>query len=300
MAIKVLILTGATGIGKSATSIRLAKKFDMEIISADSVQVFKEFDIGSAKMTKDEMQGIIHHGIDIVSANQEFSVSDFVYFAKEKIYEISAKGKTPFIVGGTGLYIKALVEGFNFGGTQKHENFRKELEDLADKEGLDALYDKLKVISEELANKTDKNNKVRLIRSLEIATFGEEKSKSSPVEFDFKIISLSLQREKLYNRINLRCQAMIEQGLIEETKSLYEKFGECQPMRAIGYKEVLPYLNGEITKEEMLNIISQHTRNYAKRQLTFLRGMQNINYYDIEEKDYYESMEEEIEKWLKI
>ncbi len=297
---KVLVLMGPTGIGKSATAIKLAQKFNMEIISADSVQIFKEFDIGSAKITKEEMQGIVHHGIDILSAENEFTVSDFVKFTKDKIEEIMEKGKTPLICGGTALYIKALIGGFNFGGTQKHCEFRNELENLAAKEGLESLYNKLYTLSRELANKTDRNNKVRLIRALEIATYGDEKLENTPTEFDFKLMALSMQRERLYERINLRCKKMIEQGLIEETKNLYVKYGECQPMRAIGYKEVLPYLNGEISEIEMVELIAQHTRNYAKRQLTLMRGMQNIEYFDVEEEGYLNKMEEEIKKWLKI
>lgn len=300
MAEKVVILMGATGIGKTSTSIQLAKKFNMEIISADSVQVFKEFNIGSAKITPDEMQGIIHHGIDIVLAEKEFTVSDFVNLAKDKIKEISSKGKTPLIVGGTGLYIKALVEGFNFGGTQKNDEFRKEMEDLVQNEGLESLYQRLKTISPQLAEITDKDNKVRVIRALEIATFGTDKTKNLPNDIEFKIIALSMPRDKLYNRINLRCEKMLKMGLIKETKELYEKYGECQPMRAIGYKEVLPYLKGEITEQQMLDLICQHTRNYAKRQLTFMRGMENIKYFEIEENDYLDKMEEYLEKWLKI
>ncbi len=297
---KVLVLLGATGVGKTALSIKLANRFNMEIISADSVQIFKEFDIGSAKITNKEMQGVVHHGIDIVTADNEFSVSDFVEFAKEKIKEISSRGKIPFIVGGTGLYVKALVEGFNFGGTKKNEQFREELELLVKNEGLHALYSKLKLLSPSMAEKIDKKNKVRLIRAIEIATFGNEKKQNKSSEYDFKLLSLSLKREKLYERINSRCKQMLTNGLVEETRALFEKYSYCQPMRAIGYKEVLPYLKGEISEQEMLELICKHTRNYAKRQLTFMRGMKDIEYFDIEEDGYYEKMEEEIEKWLKI
>lgn len=296
---KVLYLLGATGIGKSGLAVKLAKKYNMEIISADSVQVYKGFDIGSAKITKKEMSGVMHYGIDIVLPNDNFSVSDFVNYTKDKIKEISCKGKLPLVVGGTGLYIKAFVEGYNLGGTERHEDFRKELEELAQKEGLDYLYLKLKSLSPKMAENIDKNNKVRLIRALEIATFGEEKQfKNVNDEFDFKLIALSMNREKLYQRINSRVDLMLKSGLIEEVKNLYDKYGDCQPMKAIGYKETLSYLKGKITKEEMINLISQHTRNYAKRQLTFLRGMKNISYFDVEDKDFTENLEKEINIWL--
>ncbi len=296
---KVLILIGPTGVGKTETSIKLAKKFNMEIISADSVQVFKEFDIGSAKITQNQMQDIVHYGIDILSPNEEFSVSDFVEYTKDKISEIISKGKVPFIVGGTGLYIKSLVEGYNLGGTSRQSEFRKELELIADSEGLETLFQKLVDLSPELASSIDKNNKVRVIRAIEIATFGGEKLKVKDDNFEYKVLALTRPREELYQSINARCEKMIENGLVEEVKNLYDKYGECQPMRAIGYKEVIPFIKGEISKQEMISLISQHTRNYAKRQLTFIRGLEDVTYFDINEKTFFDKMEEEIRAWLK-
>ncbi len=295
---KVLILTGATGVGKSKCAIALAKRYNMEIISADSVQVFKGFDIGSAKISQEEMEGINHYGIDIVSPENEFTVCDFVCFAKDKINEIIARGKLPLIVGGTGLYIKALVEGFNFGGTDKKIKFRKDLDNIAKNKGINALYELLKEKSPKLAEETDKNNKIRIIRAIEIAYFGSEKRKQKDENNDFHIIALNLPREELYKKINLRCDEMLKSGLVAEVKELYSKFGNCQPMRAIGYKEVVSYINGEISYDELVNILSQHTRNYAKRQLTFMRGMDNISYFDMSEKNVLNKIEENIEEWL--
>lgn len=297
---KVIFILGPTGVGKTALSVDLAKQFNGEVISADSVQVFKGFDIGSAKVTADEMDGVVHHGIDIVSPEKEFSASEFVNFTKAKIEEISAKGKLPIIAGGTALYVKSLVEGYNFGGTEKHDEFRAMLEKEIEDNGIDFVYEKFKQEAPETAEKIDGKNKVRLIRAYEIFKFGTGKEKNkNNVEYDFKIFALTMPREKLYERINMRAKIMIENGLVEEVENLYSRYGDCQPMRAIGYKEVLPYLNGEISLEEMDALISQHTRNYAKRQLTFLRSMKDINFIDVSLKEEKEKMKEEISQWLK-
>ena len=269
----------------------------MEIISADSVQVFKGFDIGSAKIKKEEMQGVKHHGIDIISPNEMSSVADFVQYTKNKIKEIKSKGKIPVIVGGTGLYVKSLIEGYTFGGTERHDDFRQEMENIAEKDGLSALFRILEEKNPHEAKKIDKHNKVRIIRALEIATFGNEKSTTS-VEYDFLTIALTMPREKLYENINNRSKIMLEAGLIEETKKLYEKYGDCQPMGAIGYKETLSYLKGEISKSELLEKISQHTRNYAKRQLTFMRGLSYIKYFDKTDENSLEKIYSEIDKWI--
>jgi len=294
---KVLFLLGPTGVGKSSLAIQLAIKYDMEIISADSVQVYKDFNIGSAKIKLSEMNGVNHYGIDIISPNEQFSASEFVEYTKNKIEEIITRGKTPLIVGGTNLYVKSLVEGYNFGGTQKHEEFRKEMELLAEKEGFEPLYQILINLSPEMAENIDKKNKVRLIRALEIAKFGSEKT-SSPVDYDFLCLALVMPREQIYENINKRAKKMVEDGLIDEVKNLYEKYGECQPMGAIGYKETLSFLKGEISKENLLAIISQHTRNYAKRQLTFLRGLNYVKYFDKTEENYQKEIEKEIERWI--
>lgn len=297
---KVVFILGPTGVGKTSLSVALAKEFNGEVISADSVQVFREFDIGSAKVTQQEMQGIKHFGIDVVLPSQEFTASDFANYTKERIEEISAKGKLPFIVGGTALYVKSMVEGYNFGGTEKNIEFRNSLEEEINKNGLESLFNRLKQESPEIAENIDGKNKVRVIRALEILKFGNGKTQDkSKVDFDYKIFALTMPREKLYERINKRASVMIEKGLVDEVKDLYSKYGNCQPMRAIGYKEVLPYLRGEISLEAMENLISQHTRNYAKRQLTFLRGMGNVIFVDVLQEKEILRMKEEIVKWMK-
>lgn len=297
---KVLFILGATGSGKSDLAIRLAKLFGGEIISADSVQIFKEFNIGSAKVTGQEMEGVVHYGIDLLSPNEEFSVYDYVEYTKKMIKQIASQGKLPIIVGGTGLYAKSLIEGYNFGETEKHSEFREELEKQIATAGLESVFNKLAMLDKSLAQKVDKNNKVRVIRALEIATFGSEKSKRQNGNYDFKVLATCLEREQLYHKINKRVDRMINEGLIEEVDTLYKKYGDkIQPFKAIGYKEVVPYLKKEITQEEMAELIKKHTRNYAKRQLTFLRGIKGVEYIDVSNKENaVKQAKEMVEKWL--
>lgn len=299
---KVLFILGPTGSGKTEIAVRLAKKYNGEIISADSVQVYKEFDIGSAKVTKNEMGGITHYGIDIKSPIEEFSVYDYVQYTLQKVDEITKKGKLPIIVGGTGLYVKSLIEGYNFGDAEKHQEFRANLEEEIKSHGLDYVYQNLCQKDGKLASTIDKNNPARVIRALEIASYGSGKKKTNDCKYDFKLIAITLNRETLYYKINARVDKMIEDGLIEEVKSLYKKYGESvQPMKAIGYKEILPYLKGEIQKQNMIDLIKQHTRNYAKRQLTFLRGIDNVRYIDNNDRDRaLLNACKEIEEWLKV
>lgn len=296
---KVVFILGPTGVGKTSFSIKLAKFFNGEIISADSVQVYKEFDIGSAKITEEEMENIKHYGLNLVSPKEEFSVYDYVVFTKEKINEINSKGKLPIIVGGTGLYVKALVENYNFGGTEKHDEFREKIEKDIEEKGLDFVFGELQKINPDISNKIDRFNKVRVIRAMEISLFGENQTKKETNEFDFKIFALNMERSKLYERINKRVDIMMNNGLVDEVKRLYDKYGYCQPMRAIGYKEVVDYINSKCSIEEMVEKVKQHSRNYAKRQITFLKGMNNVEFIDVENKDEaFNCMKKEIEKWL--
>lgn len=297
---KVLFILGTTCSGKSDLAVRLAKEYNGEIISADSVQVFKEFDIGSAKITTKQMQGIVHYGVDIKEPNEEFSVYNFIEYTKEKIDEITSKGKLPIIVGGTGLYAKALIEGYNFGDTEKHTTFRAELEKQIVEKGLGEVYNEFKTLYPEVSKDIDKNNAVRVIRAYEIAKFGSTKQSSRQTKYDFLTFALSMERAKLYKKINIRVDIMLDSGLVEEVKNLYEKYGEnIQPMRAIGYKEVVSYLKDEIDFKQMSELIKQHTRNYAKRQLTFLKGISNVIYIDSSgQEKAYSQMKGEIDKWL--
>lgn len=268
---KVLFILGPTGVGKSEVGIKLAQIFNGEIISADSVQVFRELNIGSAKVSEKEMGNIKHHAIDILPPQAKFSVFEFVKLTKDLIEQISAKGKNPIIVGGTGLYVKALTEGYDFGGESVSQQSREDLDKMTNQE----LVSLLKTLNPEILNKIDLNNKRRLVRAVEIAKEGKKVSKNK-CEYDFLVLALVQPREQLYKKINDRVDLMIKKGLVEEVKGLREKglTLENQSMSAIGYKEIYNYLEGQCTLEEAVNLIKQHTRNYAKRQITFMKGLQ--------------------------
>ena len=295
---KALFILGPTAVGKTAISVKLAKLFNGEIISCDSVQVYRGLDIGSAKIKKEETEGVVHHLIDIVSPKEDFTAFQFVSLMKEKIKEISERNKLPIVVGGTSLYVKSLILNYNFGGAGKDENLRKKLEVILKDEGVEKLYSYLKTVNLDLATKTEKDNPVRVIRAIEIALGSGEKT-SSKSEIDSLIFALTMEREKLYERINLRVDMMLDEGLVDEVKRLKEEglTRENSSMKAIGYKEVLSFLDGEISYERMVELIKQHSRNYAKRQLTFLRGMENINYIDADE-NAFQKICEKVKEWL--
>lgn len=283
---KVIFILGPTAVGKTYFSVKLAKKIDGEIISADSVQIYKGLDIGSAKVTPEEMQGVKHYAIDILEPEEEFSVYDFVEYTKKKIGEIIAKNKTPIVVGGTALYVKALTLGYNFGGASYDKDLRLKLEKMLSEKGNEALFEMLKEKSPELASQIDWHNGVRLVRALEIAMAGGEK-KQSKVDIDSLVIALTRDRELLYKDINKRVDIMLENGLVDEVKSLMDRglTLENQCMKAIDYKEVFSYLMGEYDYDKMVELLKQHSRNYAKRQMTFLRGMENINFVQVEDRE---------------
>ena len=296
---KVLFILGPTAVGKTDIAVQLAKKFNGEIISCDSVQVFKGLNIGSAKVKKEEMQNIPHHLIDILEPTENFSAFQFVSLMKEKIKEITDRKKLPIVVGGTSLYVKALILNYNFGGVGIDENYRNQLEEIYEKEGVKKLFEILESLDKDLAKKVDKNNPLRVIRAIEIAKEKGEKL-SSESDIDALIFALVKDRGVLYEMINKRVDIMLENGLVEEVRKL-KNMGltkENQSMKAIGYKEVLDYLNNEISYEKMVEDIKKHSRNYAKRQLTFLRGMENVNYIDATNKNlaFYEICEK-VKEW---
>ena len=276
---KVIVICGPTASGKTALSIELAKRINGEIISADSMQIYKDMNIGTAKPTAEEMQGIKHYLLDFISPDERYSVAQFKLDAKKAIKEIIQKGKTPIVVGGTGLYVDSLIYEIEYNEIEFDEEYRKKLEDIAEKEGLEKLYEKAKKIDPEAIKKISENDKKRILRILEIynatgknKTEQEIESRKNEVEYDYKVFALYWDREELYNRINKRVDIMIKQGLIEEVKNIikkYEKFPTA--MQGLGYKEVVEYLNDEITEEEMIEKIKMETRRYAKRQMTWFR-----------------------------
>lgn len=277
---RALFVLGPTGVGKSGFAIKLAKLFDGEIISADSVQVYKGLNIGSAKITTDEMQGVAHHAIDILQPDQEFSVFEFVVLTKKLIAQINQKGKLPIVVGGTGLYVKALLEGYDFGGSGRNSQFREKLWAMDENQ----LFAMLQKVAPERAAQIEVNDKKKLIRALEIVEFGSQ-PKSHGTNINFLAFALTMPREGLYEKINARVDEMVEQGLIKEVADLKAQglTEQNQSMKAIGYKEVLWFLDGKIQKQQMIDLIKQHTRNYAKRQMTFIRGMK-IPFFDVSEE----------------
>ena len=301
MKTKVLFILGPTAVGKTAVSVEIAKLFNGEIISCDSVQIFKGLDIGSAKVTEEEKQNIPHHLIDIKEPTETFTSFQFVEEMKKKIKEITERGKLPIVVGGTSLYVKSLILNYNFGGVGVDEEFRAKLNRLLEEKGLESLYSKLSYENKELAEKIDRFNPQRVIRALEISHFQGEK-KSAESEIDSLVFALTDDRKNLYERINRRVDIMLKNGLVDEVQDLKNAgvTRDCQSMKAIGYKEVYAYLDGEITYEKMVEEIKQHSRNYAKRQFTFLRGMENINYIQVENfNDTIKEISEKVKKWLK-
>lgn len=296
---KVLFILGPTAVGKTEISIKLAKEFNGEIISSDSVQIYRGLDIGSAKVKKEEMKGVPHHLIDIVSPNESFTAFDMTETIKEKIKEIISRKHLPIVVGGTSLYVKSLILGYNYGGVGVDAEYRNELNRILEKDGLEKLCEMLKNEDESAFDKIDKHNPLRVIRALEIAHLKGEK-KTAEISLNPLTFALILDRQKLYDRINKRVDVMLKDGLVEEVKTLLEAGvkEDSQSMHAIGYKEVISFLKGEISYEKMVDLIKQHSRNYAKRQLTFLRGMEEVNYVDVEDKDNVDSMLEKIKRWL--
>ena len=275
---KVIVICGPTASGKTALSIELAKKINGEIVSCDSMQIYKDMDIGTAKPTIEEMQGIKHYMLDFVSPDERYSVADYKKQAKQAIREIIEKGKVPIVVGGTGLYVDSLIYEIEYQDIEFDEKYRKQLEERSKKEGLEVLYNEAKKIDPEaiieIYNATGKNK-----------TEQEKESRKNEVEFDYKVYAISWDREKLYDRINQRVDIMIDQGLIEEVQKIYSKYNKFPTaMQGLGYKEVLEYLEGKYNKQEMIDKIKQETRRYAKRQLTWFRKNKQTIWLDGQEK----------------
>ena len=289
---KVIVICGPTASGKTALSIELAKKIKGEIVSCDSMQIYKEMNIGTAKPTKEEMQGIKHYLIDFVSPDERYSVADYKKDAKKAIKEIIEKGKTPIVVGGTGLYIDSLIYEIEYQNIEYDENYRKELEKQVEQEGLEKLYKQALKIDPEAMEKISQNDKKRILRILEIyhatgknKTEQEKESRKKEVEYDYKVYALNWEREKLYERINKRVDIMLEQGLIEEVKKIYQKYDKFPTaMQGLGYKEVVEYLEGKTNKQEMIEKIKQETRRYAKRQMTWFRKNKQTIWLDAQDK----------------
>lgn len=292
-----IILTGPTAVGKTKASIGLAKALNGEIISADSMQVYKYMDIGSAKIRPEEMQGIKHYLIDELEPDEEFHVVKFQQMAKQAMEKIYAKGKVPIVVGGTGFYIQALLYDIDFTESNEDSTYRKELEQLAAEKGAEYIHDMLRKVDPASADTIHANNVKRVIRALEfyrqtgekISEHNEqERAKESP--YDFCYFVLNDDRERLYERINHRIDKMLEEGLLEEVQSLKNKgyTRDMVSMQGLGYKEILDYLNGECTLEEAIYTLKRDTRHFAKRQLTWFRRERDVTWIDKQTYAYNE------------
>ena len=286
---KVLVICGTTASGKTALSVACAKAFNGEIISADSLLVYKGLDIGTAKPTLDEREGVPHHLIDVVSPKESFSVSDYEDMALPIVEDLLSRGKTPIICGGTGFYINALLYKSQFGNVGADEKIRVKYENLAEEYGKEYVHDILREKDEESAKKLHPNDLKRVIRALEIYDVtGKAKSAQQDAlipRFDFSAVSIEYPRETLYQRIHLRVDKMFEQGLMQEVQELLKQGvnEEMQCMQGIGYKEVAEGLRIGASEEEIKELIKKNTRNYAKRQQTFFKRMQNHTYLAPEE-----------------
>ena len=276
---KVIVICGPTASGKTALSIELAKKINGEIVSADSMQIYKKMDIGTAKTTKEEMQGIKHYMQDFVEPNLRYSVADYKKDAEMAIEEILKKGKTPIVVGGTGLYVDSLIYEIEYPNIEFDEKYRQQLEKQAGENGLEDLYKEAEKIDPEAMKKISENDKKRIMRVIEIykatgktKTQLEIESKLKGPKYDYRVFAINIERDKLYERINKRVDIMIQKGLIEEVENLLKKYNEFPTaMQGLGYKEVVEYIQGKVLKEDMIENIKRESRRYAKRQITWFK-----------------------------
>ena len=286
---KLLVIAGPTASGKSSLAVQLAKRWNGEVISADSMQVYRRMDIGTAKVTPEEMEGVPHHLIDVLEPQEEWNVALFQEQASAAIRDIASRGRLPILCGGTGFYLHALLYDTQFDEEPGQKKIRKALEARLQEEGPEQLHQELQAIDPLSAEAIHPHNAKRVIRALEYyqlhgtpisAHNQEQKKKVSP--FDLCYLALSMDRQKLYDRIDLRVDQMVAQGLVQEVRSLTEEglSAGMTAMQGLGYKEILPYLNGACTLEEAVRILKRDTRHFAKRQLTWLRAEKDVRWID--------------------
>ena len=282
---KLIVVCGPTASGKTELAVSLAEIFDCEIVSADSMQIYKDVSIATAKPSLEEMRGIRHHMIDFLDLDEEFSVADYVRMASDCIEEIASRGKMPLVCGGTGLYISSLINGIRFDDTCSSTELRKELAELAENKGNEYLLDMLRQFDPESADRLHPNNLMRIIRAIEVYKISgvtmTEANKLSQKESPYDPVMIGLNfsdRELLYDRINLRVDRMLEMGLVEEARMVLSKENVATVGQAIGYKEFKPFFAGEKSLEECIGSVKQDSRRYAKRQLTWFRRDERINW----------------------
>ena len=292
MKTKLIVVAGPTAVGKTALGIKLAQRFNGEIISGDSQQVYRQLNIGTAKATPEEQAAAVHHLIDVRDVDESYSAYDFVTEAEATITDIVSRGKLPIIVGGTGLYLQSLIEGYHLGGQVDQKQvlaYRSELEQLSDQE----LFDKI----DDLGIEIKEINRRRATRALELHRFSENLD-NTETTYDPFLIGLDDERSLIYDRINTRVDKMVELGLLEEAKWLYDNYPDAQSARGIGYKELFPYFAGNQTLDEALEKLNQNTRRFAKRQLTWFRNRMTVKFYQISSPEYPENVIHDLELFL--
>ena len=303
-----LVLLGPTAVGKTALSLHLAEELGTEIISGDSMLVYRGFDIGSAKPTSEERARVPHHLIDVLDADETFSVTEFVARVSELVRDFDAAGRLPFVVGGTGLYVKALVEGYDFNVTQEHTCFRHAMAGISARRGRGRIHRFLAYCDPAAAERIHANNLRRVIRALEVARYGDESiscahaMKRGAPPYDALVIGLTRERAHLYARINERVEAMFAAGLCAEVQRLLDSGvrRDAPAMKGIGYKETAAHLAGEITRAEAITAVQTATRHFAKRQLTWYRRMPYIRWYDADawtEPELLERILTDVQAW---
>ncbi|MDE6148941.1 MAG: tRNA (adenosine(37)-N6)-dimethylallyltransferase MiaA [Ruminococcus sp.] len=301
--IPLIVIAGPTASGKTKLAVEIAKKYDGEVISADSMQIYKEMNIASAKPTVDEMQGIPHHLIDILEPDYTFSVAEYVKMAKDVIMDVYSRKKTPIICGGTGLYISSLIDNVKFDDTGNDNAIRNKLQREAEQFGNHYLWEKLNEIDPETAANVHENNLPRVIRGIEVfeltgIKLSEHKinSRKESTPYNPCIIGLTFSdRALLYDRINKRVDSMIVNGLVSEAKYMYENCKTATSRQAIGYKELIPYFENTCTLDSCVEKIKQETRHYAKRQLTWFRRIDGIQWVEVDKFDEYKNFIEKVE-----
>jgi tRNA dimethylallyltransferase len=305
---KLIVILGPTSVGKTKVSVDIAKKLKSEIISTDSMQIYKKMNIGTAKVTEEEKSGIKHHMIDLIDPGEEFTVYDYQNQSLKIIDRLIKEDKTPILVGGSGLYINSILYDLDFNKVSSNEEVRNKYYEIEKTKGKEYLYDLLEKRDPEAAKKIHPNNIKRVVRALEVTEItGEKYSENSNFrkyseKYDFIIIGLEMNRKLLYNRINARVDEMIKEGLFDEVKELYQEGYDntYQSMQAIGYKEVIDYIERKTSKEEAVRLIKRNTRRFAKRQITWFKPDDRIRWFDISDyRNTYNSTLNKILSYIK-